>query len=213
MKELFTKKIYYKKFNHRLAIMVRRHNTDNKSPTPEVIEWLLNRKFPKGWRGMTSSSYATPYRWGRKPDKNLYTVFFKDPEVYNFLQGIIGQDYFDEFEKPMDEQHTQMLEKEKVVTRTKLFYDKYRIALRVPAKYKNRQAITSHLLEMKVWCNSQFGQEGATYRTSIWTNGTFYFAEPKDAIMFKLVWGEDIKTTERVVLISEMEAAREEASA
>ena len=213
MKELFTRKIYYKKFNHRLAIMVRRHTTDTKSPTPEIIEWLMNRKFAKQWRGMTSSSYEGSWSWGRKPSKNLYTLFFTDPAAFDYLESIIGRDYFDEYEKPMDEQHTEMLEKEKVITRSKLFYDKYRIAIRVPAKYQNRQSTTAHLREMQEWCVSQYGRESdnqSIYRTSIWTNGTFYFADPKDAIMFKLVFGEEIKATERVVLVSELEAARQE---
>lgn len=216
MRELVTKKIYYKKFNHRLAIKTKIKYGDVKSPTPEVIEWLLNRKFANDWRATTSSSYEGAYVWGRKPSKNLYTVFFSKPEVFDFLEGIIGRDYFDEYEKPLDASHTALMEKDKVITRTKLFYDKYRIAIRVSAKRKAGpfgSSSTTHIREMQDWCVDQFGDESANldrYKTHIWTNGTFYFTDPKDAVLFKLVFGEEIKATERVVLVSELEATRQE---
>lgn len=215
MKELFTKKIYYKKFNHRLAIACRKNNREIKKPTPEVIEYLMNTKFGKEWRGITSSSYEGPYTWNRRASKNLYTVFFKDPRAFDYLEKIIGRDSFEEYEKPMDEQHTQMLEKEKVLTRKILFHNKYRIALRVPSIRLKGQpgSSTAHVDDMEEWCAENLGPRASSldlYMIQRWTNSTFYFANPKDAMLFKLVFGEYVKTTERVVLISELEEARKE---
>ena len=217
MKELFTKKIYYKKFNHRLAIQVRRNNSDKKKPTPEIIEWLLNTKFGKGtWRGTSSHSYDYNRRdWYTQPSQCLYTIFFKDESVFTYLEGIMGRDSFAEFEKPMDEQHTQMMEKEKVITRSILFHKKYRIAIRVPSRKnpKGPGTTTAHLDDMTEWLENNLGarQESTdVYLINRWSNGTFYFANPKDAMMFKLVFGEYIGATERVVLVSELEEARKE---
>jgi hypothetical protein len=216
MKETFTKKIYYKKFNHRLAIICRKNNREPQKPTPEILEWLLNIKFGKNnWRGITSSSYEGPYTWQRRPAKNLYTVFFKDPEVFTYLAGIVGQDSFDEYERPMDDKHTEMLEREKVITRKILFHNKYRIAIRVPARKSTTYpgTTTKHLDEMEEWLTDNLGKRWESqdiYMVNRWTNGTFYFTNPKDAMLFKLVWGEYIGATERVVLISEMEEARKE---
>lgn len=213
MKELFTKKIYYKKFNHRLAIRTRSQQKQTKAPTPEVIEYLMNMKFGKEWRGITSSSYEGSWHRNRRPSINLYTVFFKNPEVFDYLEGIVGRDQFHEYEKPMDDAHTEQMEREKVITRTQLFHKKYRIAFRVPVKTAKRTPgySTAHLQEMEDWCVSQFGpvkDNRDRYHVQRWTNGTFYFADPKDAVMFKMVWSENIGVSERVVLVSELEAAR-----
>jgi hypothetical protein len=209
MREVFTKKIYYKRFNHRLAIKCRHDNKDVKAPTPEIIEWLMNRKFQAHWRGMASSSFTGTWNWNQKPSKNLYTVFFTDPQVLEYLEKSLGSDYLEEYERPMNSKHTQMLEEEKVITRSSLFHGTYRIAIRVSAK-KSRDlpgCLTDHLVEMRQWCASQFGDEADNqdiYRTYIWTNGTFYFARPKDAIMFKMVFSEYIGGTERIVLLDEV---------
>lgn len=213
MKQLFTKKIYYKKFNHRLAIKTRTHQNQTKIPTPEVIEYLMNIKFGKDWRGITSSSYEGPWKWNNRPSINLYTVFFKDPDAFEYLKGIVGDDQLIEYEKPMDAAHSEMMEREKVITRKQLYHNKYRIAFRVPVKNARGQTgySTAHLREMEEWCVSQFGpmkENSDKYHVQRWTNGTFYFAEPRDAVMFKMVWSEDIGVSERVVLISELEAAR-----
>lgn len=214
MKELFTKKIYYKKYDHRLAIVVRSsRRADAKRATPEIIEWLLDQKFEGQWRGISTSSYPEGYTWPRSSYKNLYTIFFKDAKVFDYLEGLLGRDCFEEYEKPMDEKHTEMLETEKVITRKNLFYDKYRIAARIPTRRSNTGVQTSHLVDMVGWCKDQFGsayENKDKYRVHTWNNGTFYFAEPRDAMMFKLVFSEYIGSMDRVVLVSELEAARRE---
>lgn len=214
MKELVTRKIYYKKYNHRLAIKTRKNQNKITDPTPEIVEWLLATKFGKNWRGITSTSYEGHWSWHRGPSMKLYTVFFRDPKIFEYLESAIGRDNFLEYEKPLDEAHTEQMEREKVVTRTQLFYKKYRIAFRVPAKtIKNKQgSSTAHFKEMMAWCEDQFGSRSDNrekYCVQYYTNGTFYFADTKDAMLFKMTWSDNIGSTERVVLVSELEAARQ----
>lgn len=206
MQVLFTKKIYHKKFDHRLVIAIRGNVGDKKKPTGEVIEWLLTNKFDKtDWRGTTTYSYITR--------SSQYTVYFKKPEVLAFLKDAIANEYFNELERPMDEEHSQLLHSnDKLVTRKSLFYNKYRVCLRVsPEVLSAWQTSTANIQKIKDWCREQFGHEwdnGDRYAMSGWSKGNFYFADPSDALLFKLTWGgEDVKT-ERVITVAELEAAR-----
>jgi hypothetical protein len=204
MQEFFTKKLYYKKYNHRILFKCQKSGVkDTLAPSGEIITWLLDQKFAGQWRGITSYAYDTK--------QTSYTIFFKNPDIYEHLAGLVDAKYFVEYEKPLDDQHTQMLETEKVVTRKTLFHGKYRIACRVDAKYKSRYNYSQqHIREMEAWCKEQFGSPYSNrdrYRVNSWQNATFFFAEPRDATLFKLTHS-DIRLTERVVLISEMEAQR-----
>lgn len=203
MDELFTKKIYYRKYDHRLVIKCRngRHN-DILAPTGEVVTWLLNQDYKDAWRGISSYGYVDKIQY--------FTVFFKNPAIFDYIKERIKPQFLTEYEKPMDEQHTEMLEKEKVVVRKQLFHNKYRIAIRCEPINRGGRWDTTHMQEMKKWCELQYGREYDNkdrYKMSGWHNTSFFFADPKDAVMFKLVH-QDIKRTERCVLVSEMEAAR-----
>lgn len=212
MKELFTRKIYYKKYDHRLAIKTRKSQLHKSVPNRDIIEWILNSKFKGSWRGVASSSGSSWYRT-HKPLQNIYTVFFKDPAIFEYLEKTIGLEHFEEFEKPIDEAHSELLEREKVVTRKQLFHRRYRFVFRIPAKFAPGRSrfSTTHLDEMEAWCKKQFGRASENrdkYYIQRWSTGTFYFAQASDAVMFKMVWSDNIGVSERVVLVSELEAAR-----
>lgn len=202
----FTKKIYHKKFDHRLVLSIRHGNGDKKKPTAEVIEWLMANKFDKAdWRGTTTYSYV----YGT----SQYTVYFKKAEVLEYLQQTIAADFISMLEKPLDEEHTKLLESnDKLVTRKQLFYGKYRMCLRVaPEQLSTWQTSTANITKIKEWCTEQFGHwvgHQDRYMISGWSKGNFYFADPKDALLFKLTWGgQDVKT-ERVITVAELEAER-----
>lgn len=211
MKELVTRKIYYKTYDHRLVINLRKYKHQKKIPTQEIVEWILNSKFEKQWRGIESA--ANDGWFTSKSAVLSYTIFFKDPAIFDLLSETIGKDNFTEYEKPIDKDHTEQMVREKVITRERLFFKKYRIAFRVPvrrAKHRSGYS-TAHISEMQDWCKEQFGPallNDDRYRVQRWTNGTFYFADTKDAILFKMAWSDYIGSSERIVLISELEAAR-----
>lgn len=210
MKELYTKKIYYKEFTHRLvidctgtAVSQNSRKYDPCAPTGSVIYWLLNKKFGgKVWKGLSTYSYINGV--------TSYSVFFKSKAILDYLEEQIGPKYFIELEKPMDANHVEMLESnDKLVTRKQLFYGKYRMCLRVsPERLSAWQTSTQNIQEIKKWCRKQFGHEYDArdrYSMSGYAKGNFYFADAKDALLFKLTWGgQDVKT-ERVVTYAELE--------
>jgi len=213
MEELYTKKIYYKKFTHRVvidctgaAVTQNSKKYDPKAPTGSVVFWLLSNKFnPKEWQGLSTYSYIK--------GTTSYSVFFKDKKVLDYLERNIGQTYFQILEKPLDDNHVELLENnDKLVTRKQLFYGKYRMCLRVSPKMVNKwQTSTTHIQEMKTWCRDQFGspyEARDRYMMSGCRKGNFYFAEAKDALLFKLTWGGEDVQTERVVTYKELEDAR-----
>jgi len=212
MEELYTKKIYYKKFTYRLVIDCTgtfvTHGSkryDSRAPTSSVIFWLMNKKFPtSSWKGLGSYSYIT--------GTTSYTVFFKDKEILDYLEGEIGQKYFLALEKPLDDNHIEMLESnDKLVTRKQLFYGKYRLVLRVgPERINGWQIKTDNIQKIKQWCRDQFGnyyEARDRYMMSGYRRGNFYFADPKDALLFKLTWGGQEVETERVVTYDELAKA------
>lgn len=210
----FTKKIYYKRYDHRFVINIRSgYSTDKRNqPTGEVVEWLLKRKFTddKAWRAMATYSYVTK--------TNQYSVFCKGSEIFDYLKDEIGEEFINLLEKPLNDDHVSMLESnDKLVTRKQLFYGKYRMCLRVsPEQISSWQTSTANIQKIKDWCREQFGNEfhnSDRYMISGWSKGNFYFADPKDALLFKLTWGgQDVKT-ERVITVAELKAAEEEANA
>lgn len=206
MQKLYTKKIYYQIYTHRLSICCDNptgRTNDPLAPNQQVITWLLNNKFgPKAYKGLASYSYVY--------NKHSYTVFFKDQAILEYLQQYIPEKYYLQLESPMDEEHVALLESnDKLVTRKQLFYGKYRVVLRVsPTKLTAWQVSTENINEIKAWCRNQFDLQRSDandrFMMSGWTKGNFYFADPKDALLFKLTWGgQDVKT-ERVVLYSEL---------
>lgn len=210
MKTQFTRKIYHKKFDHRLVIKVRSSSSRRyealKQPTSEVMEWLLASKFDRqDWKAHASYSYITY-------DQN-YTIYFSDTKVLDFVKEQVDGQYLELLEKPLDAEHTKMLkDNTKLITRKTLFYGRYRMALRVaPKRLSQWQTSTQNIKEMKAWCEEQFGEDPNKYSVQGYARGNFYFAEASDALLFKLTWGGDDVQTERVVTVAELEAMRENA--
>jgi len=205
METQFTKKIYYKKYDHRLVINARTSGYREPviKPTAETVEWLLNKRFPDGgWRTVSTYSYVHK--------SQQCSVFFKDPVVFEYLKEQVGEDFISVLEKPLSAEHTQMLESnDKLITRKQLFYSKYRMCLRVShTRLSYWQTSSENVREMQAWCKEQFGDDQERCMMSGWSRGNFYFKDPKDALLFKLTWGgQDVKT-ERVITVAELEAAK-----
>lgn len=208
MKKLYTKKIYHKKFDHRIVFNTRQSNRvrqDKKQPTAETIEWLLANNFKDDqWRSFSTYAYVN----------HVYTitVYCKGPVVKDFLLKNVDNKYISELEEPMDAEHSELLSSnDKLVTRKDLFFKKYRMCLRVsPTQISAWQTSTDNIRKMQEWCVEQFGNDSDRYQTSGWARGNFYFADPKDALLFKLTWGGDDVKTERVITVDELEKMRVE---
>jgi hypothetical protein len=205
MKELATKKLYYKVFDRRLVVNCQITEKDKKLPTQEVITWLMNRKYSKAdWRGIQTSSgqWHTHFSW--KTNSIHFTVFFKDEQVFEYLKSVIGEENFVEYEKPLNSNHAKVLDSEKVIIRKKLFFDKFRYAVRVKARLRNGSYSTEHIREMSEWCRDYFKDRPNDYSANVHFNATYFFNDPKDVMMFKLSHDE-IHVTERITLIDEIE--------
>jgi hypothetical protein len=209
MKEEFTKKIYYKKFNHRLVIKCRTPNGANKKlPSPEIIQWSLRGLDKASYRGITSNTYS----WSSYSITDTrFTLFFKDPKVKTMVEGVIGAENIETFERPMDEAHTDMLMRDKVVVRKSLFFGKFGFVMRASPRKEpgSYQRNSLHIQEMLEWCKDHFGtQRSKDWKANHWHNASFFFREANDAMLFKLTFGEDIDQSEKIVLVKEMEAQR-----
>ena len=194
MQESFIQKLYYGKFTHKAVIKCRNHRGKVTQPTGEVVEWLMAKKFKKDeWKGL--------HTWERTGYR--YTVYFKGEDVLKFLIDQITEEFIVSTEKPMSTEHLKVLETEKVVTRRKLFYDKYRFAVRVSPKRQAGVWKSEAVQEMCEWCQENFGAAGDRYTMTYHSNASFFFRDANDVMLFKLSH-HDIKTTERVMLFSEI---------
>lgn len=206
MLELNTEKLFYKKYDRRLQIRIRYKRGDEKIPTAEILQWLLKSKFGKdSWTGRTSTSYTGGMAFH-------YNVYFSDPAIYGYLSSVLNSEYLLEYEKPRDDAHKEMLATEKVITRKILFHNQYRVAIRVEPERKGWGYSSARIRNMIDWCEEQWGKESLNrdrYRINHWNNATFFFTDAKDAMLFKLA-NQDIKSTERVVLLSEIEETQDD---
>lgn len=204
MKELFTKKIYYKKYSHRLQIKCKYSGATGRTktwPTSDTIEWVVAQKFPDQFRGRENINY-----YGGRP--SFYTLFFSNEEIFEFAKATFG-DLLDEYERPMNSNHIEILEKgrDKVVTREKLFYDAYRVVIRIspPSDWAQQKKSQNYIRELQDWCKDNLGPEGDAWRISGYWNKNLYFKEANDAMLCKLTFSDYIRTTETVRLLSEIQ--------
>ena len=204
MKELFTKKIYYKKYSHRLQIKCKYSNATGRTkswPTADTIEWIVEQKFPGQFRGRENINY-----YGGRP--SFYTLFFSNEEIFEFAKATFG-DLLDEYERPMNANHIEILEKgrDKVITREKLFYDKFRVVIRMelPSEFSQSRKAQNYFQEVRKWCRDQLGNEGEVWRASGYWNKNLYFKEANDAMLCKLTFSDYIRTTETIRLLSEIQ--------
>jgi len=209
MKSLTTKKLYYKSYDHRLVIKCRVESNDTSLPSSDTIAWIMEQKFPGKYRINSSNHYSWKCqgtKWKHYKVESQKIVFFKDPEAFEALKSTIGEQFFTEYEKPASAAHKQTLEKEKVITRSSLFYGKYRYVVRFKIKVVGGVWTTSHIVDAKKWAEEYFGKDPERIKINTNWNGSFFFANASDAMIFKLSQTE-FESMERIVLLSEIEEA------
>lgn len=204
MKELFTQKLFFGKYDHRVTMNVahyHRHGENSIFPHPIIVEYLIKELDPKdGIRIRHSSVYST-----KRPSQ--HTLYFADKRILAMLQERFGE-HLVEVMKPVSDDHTQALVADKVLVREKFFHGKYRFCIRasrrhIPNTYKSTSA---HLDEMVKWCKETFkhlDERVDYYIYDGWTK-SFFFTNPADVLLMKLTWADDIDRTERIMLLSEL---------
>ena len=211
MKEKILQKLYYGGFNHKATIISRqpyqifhgKKKEFNKSPFRSSVEEFVSGYLDKDeFRIRENFSYLVS-----KETHYTVSVYFKNPSIIKRLEEEYGN-FFIELEKPLNDNHTEVLEKDKVITRKSLFHDKFRYCFRCSYDYqRSRTDQTDIFKEMVVWVedNMKDKTKNEDYKIFEGFGYNFYFAHPNDAMMFKMIWHDYIKSTERIRLISEIE--------
>lgn len=204
VKETFTKKLYHKRFTHRMYIKVENSFIKNSVyPPAAVVSWIVNK---------TGVDYKTQSSYHRVPNgrgwnyryQNFITVFYSDEALTDILKKEFGQAII-ELERPRDSAHLQILQTEKVLTRKALFFKKFRVVCRTTPRLDSHGYLDkNHIAEMKSWCEENLSK-GDWRADSNWNSTSFFFVDRKSAMHFKIVWNLDIKSTERIVLLDEID--------
>lgn len=205
MKELVTRKLYYKKWTHRVCFRVERNwypeatRRQRKKVTPYIIYEELGADWSeKDYRTLESSTWSAR-------DYSL-TVYFKDEKILELLKSKF--DYaIEEIEKPESDKHIQALETEKCLVREKYFYDTYPYAIRIKPDTSNWGSRKTQFDRLIKWVNTaqkNVKRTGKDYvRINSEWNMTIFFQNAQDAMLFRLSNPDDIKSVERIKLISD----------
>jgi hypothetical protein len=222
MKTLTTQKLFYKKYDHRITLKIvtesvykRTKKAERSTPTESVLTYILDQQFPND---VFRIAYRTTYI-GRGTRNGVYrygravtsaTVYFKNPKILEFIQGQFSTD-IEVIEKPLDAAHAELLETTKMMTRSKLFLNKYRWVARVKPIWKNYSYRTEHIEEMKKYVKKNMKHlvnlENYTVRGH--HNCSFYFENASDLVLFKMVWNEYISEAIGITLLSELDSSSE----
>lgn len=211
MKELFTSKLYYGKFTHRVVISCTfSRNPPNRIPYFDVFDFVKANLEAKKYR--TRYDGSTHHRRDgnrRRSVRGAISIYFKDEAFLERLLEKYQEIDIVSVERPLNSAHTEVLETERVLVRKTLFHNKYRYCIRTnsirkPGMYNYSR---SHIEEMYLWHKETFPElvEGTDYRIYRGWNANFFFANPKDAMLMKLVWSSSIESTDRIMLLSELE--------
>jgi hypothetical protein len=210
MKETFTKKLYYKKWDHKVIFRASTEWVSSRNPIaktrvhPFLVYDAIDIKLDVDqYRTLESSA------WSKK--EYAVTVFFKDPEVLELLKEKF--DYaIESIEKPASPAHSEALEKERLIIREKLYYDTYRCAVRIkPDDGYDENGWNSRYQqfdELKKWVASTqktCGRSGSDHvRINKEWNMTIFYKDPADAMLFRLTWPDCVKHVDRIKLITEL---------
>ena len=154
MQEKYTQKLFFGKYDHRVILKCSSWaRQDSQFVHPAVIDYLIKNVEHTGFR-MRYSEYYSYYK-DEKP--SFRTYYFSDPALLTFFQEKLG-DHLEEITRPKNKEHSEVLEKERVLVREKLFHGKYRYCIRTSARWieGTHRSTTKHMNEMVQWCETHF---------------------------------------------------------
>lgn len=212
MKEKYTEKLYYKAYDHRVSIHCRAHHQKWRSKTMSRFNgcptWDEAEEFVKNNSGDIDHRTRCTSTWNSKIPGRHFVVYFKDPQMLEILKNQYS-DYIDVVERPLNSDHSELLSKERVLTRKTLFHGKFRYCFRakpkvIPGTYRTNN---SELKEMADWVRSTFkdSKEYTDFQIHSGWSFNYFFSNPQDAMLFKLTWNDHIDQCDRIKLISEIE--------
>lgn len=235
MKELYTRKLYWGKWTHKITLDLGEYSS---SRDEDRLKLVVQRKKALTWiKGLTSefktleassfsrsapsigSNYSTYlYKGHEYFYNNSITIFFKDESIIDKAKSDhYWKSKIKNIEKPYNGAHLKAIEKEKLVVRKTLLFDRYRFVARMKPVNRdwdfNTGSYTNAPLqnEMEKWILGKFGTlnlpEKFKYTTSGYYNAapSLYFTDANDAMLFRLTFGQDMKVFERVKLYSELD--------
>ena len=215
MIEKTTSKLYYGKFDHKVIVLsrtIRERSAKFKERPLEVdVIKVIDEATDGKFRSRTQQHMLKKKRRGWIRDGHATSLYFSGAEVLDKIKSTYP-DGIVMVERPLNDEHSEMLSKDKVITRKSLFHRKYRYCVRVVANYHYFRADKSKLKEIAEWHQTTFEhlKSGVDYHTySGWNKTNYFFKEAKDAMMMKLTWGEHISETERIVLLDEVNTGTE----
>lgn len=218
MIEKTTSKIYYGSFDHKVIIAIRTSRSRSAEYKDRPWGYKVRDFVAEHGTGKVRFREQDLFKknkrgWGARDGTGL-TIFFTGSDLVDKLKKEFGQ-HVRFIEKPLSDAHSDMLTKERVITRKSLFHRKYRYCVRVEALSNYRtgwRRDTDKLEEIKKWHTETFAhlEKGSDYHTyNGWYKANFFFKNASDAILMKMTWGDEILSTERIRLLEEIEPSEE----
>lgn len=216
MKNKITQRLFFKKYDHCTTIQVVpefnwKRSKKNLHPTESIVLFTLRQQFPnadiktstrntysgRGWRNRRHYS-------GKLIIKN--SIYYTDPVVGDYIETQFSNSLL-VVEKPRDAAHAELLKTTKMITRQKLFLNKYRWVAKVKPRFKDYSYTTQHIQDMADYIKKEMPHLVANdnYSHRGCYNASFYFSEASDLVLFKMVWNEYINDTTGITLLSEIE--------
>lgn len=200
MKEAITKKLYYKKWSHKVVFKATDKwaslkRIQGKAVVPAILYHVLEEKKFSDFKAVEA------YDWS--PAHHTLTLFFKDEKILDLVKKKFSKS-IDLIEKPRDAAHMSAMETEKCIIREKYFYDLYPYAIRIKPPAKDRYQVFDELTQWSEDYLKTVGRCGPNhYHVNREWNMTIFFADAQDAMMFRLSNPDHVKQVERIKLLSE----------
>lgn len=225
MKEITLSKPYFRRYSHRVEInhfySVVSQGVSRKGKVFErkarFYDASVHDRVIKLCKEITNDFRSRHNGYGF--DSNT-VVFFKDATIFEKLQAEFP-DQIASVERPKNEDHFRAVSVERYVVRPTLFYGKYRCRITLKSnKVSRRDSYWSRVNrtedapkkrwdEMEKWIKQYMARMGRNDTDNVYVNPAswepiIFFANPADAAMFKLTWGDDIRDFQRAKLTSEL---------
>lgn len=200
---------------------LKKHLPECKTLSTSQWKQSYQTKVADGYYSYSGYHYVNVY-------EESLTVYFNDAAFLDVLKkDKTWGKALTYVEKPFNDAHVQALEVDKLVVRKTLWFDKYRYAARsksFPATYTTiggswRLGPQPDVNAIMTWVDEQLikelgRREGEDFKVS--QTGYYqvavnlYFKHANDAMMYRLAFGQQLKSTERIKLISELEETTSE---
>jgi hypothetical protein len=141
-------------------------------------------------------------------------LYFKDAKMLDALLESRFSDLIIYVEKPFNDAHLIALEKEKSIVRTSLWHQKYRYRMRSKHRQYSHYGAKINAINKEIddWLHENLvksrkrvvGQDFKILESN-YLPPCYYFAHADDAMFFRLTWGAEMKSVERIKLISELD--------